>query len=44
MLHVGEFPWSWFLGDHIQVLKEKEKFFVACLRPPWNMKIGIFKP
>ena len=26
MSNVGEFPWSWFLGDHIQDLKEKEIF------------------
>ena len=31
MSNVGEFPWSGFLGYHIQVLKEKEKFVVPCL-------------
>ena len=32
-----------FLGT-TQVLKEKEKFVFACLRPPYNVKLGIFKP
>ena len=32
--NVGEFPWSWFLWDHTQVQKEKEKLVVACLCPP----------
>ena len=31
---VGKFLESWFLGDRIQVKKEKENFVVACLRPP----------
>ena len=42
--NVGEFPWSWFLGDHTQVLEEKEKFVVACWRPPQNVKLGIITP
>ena len=42
--NVGEFPWSWFLGDHTQVLEEKEKFVVVCLRPPQNVKLGIITP
>ena len=37
MSNVDESPWIWFLGDHTQVLKEKEKFFVACLRPPYEI-------
>ena len=32
--NVGQFPWSWFLWDRTQVWKQKEKFVVACLRPP----------
>ena len=28
--------------NHIQVKKEKENLASACLRPPWNMKLGIF--
>ena len=32
MSNVGEFPWSWFLGDRTQVQKEKENLVVACLR------------
>ena len=31
MSNVGEFPWSWFLGDRIQVWKENEKFVVAFM-------------
>ena len=42
MLNVGKFPWTWFLGERTQVKKEKENFVVARLRPPWNMKLGIF--
>ena len=33
MSNVGEFPWSWFLGDRTQVQKEKENLVIACLRP-----------
>ena len=28
--------------NHIQVQKEKENLAVACLRPPSNVKLGIF--
>ena len=31
--YITDFTWA-FLGDHTQVLKEKEKFVVACLRTP----------
>ena len=31
MSDVGDFSYSWFLGDRTQVKKEKEKFVVACL-------------
>ena len=34
MSKVGKFLWSWFIGDRIQVKKEKENLAVACLRPP----------
>ena len=44
MSNVSEFPWSWFLADHTQVLEEKEKFVVACLRPSQNVKLGIITP
>ena len=44
MWNVGEFPWNWFLGDNSQVLEEKKKFFVACLRSPQNVKLGIITP
>ena len=44
MSNVGEFPWSWFLGEYTQVLEEKEKIFVACLRSPQNVKLGIITP
>ena len=33
MSNVGEFPWSWFLGDRTHVQKEKENLVAACLRP-----------
>ena len=42
MWNVGEFLRSWLLGEHTQVLKEREEFVVACLRPPQNVKLGIF--
>ena len=29
--YITDFTWG-FLGHHTQVLKEKEKFVVACLR------------
>ena len=34
MSEVGKFLQSWFLGDRIQVKKEKENLVVASLRPP----------
>ena len=40
MASVGEFPWSWFLEDCTQ--REKKRFVVACLRPPWHLQLGIF--
>ena len=44
MSNVDKFPWSWFLRDHTQVLKEKEKFVFSYLRPPQNVKLGFFTP
>ena len=40
--NVGEPSWSWILGDHMQVQKEKLNFVVACLRPPYNPKLRVF--
>ena len=38
MSKVGEFPWSWLLGDCTENYKEKEKFVVACyvFHKKWN--------
>ena len=33
---------SWIPKNRIQFQKEKENFVVACLRPPYNVKLGIF--
>ena len=38
--NVGELSWSWIPKKHIKVQKE---FVYACLRPPKNVKLGIFR-
>ena len=40
--NVGELSWSWIPKSRIQFQKEKENFVVACLRPLYNVKLGIF--
>ena len=42
MSNVGEPSWSWIPKNRTQFQKEKENFVVACLRPPYNVKLGIF--
>ena len=34
--------WSWILKDCIEVQEKKKKVIVLCLRPPQNVKLGIF--
>ena len=36
-----ELSWSWTTKSLIQVHKKKENLIVACLRPRWNVKLGI---
>ena len=40
--NVRELSWSWIPKSLIQVKKEKENFVVSCLRPLWNVELGLF--
>ena len=38
----NNFFWSWILKHSIKVQETKTKVVVLCLRPPQNVKLGIF--
>ena len=40
--NVGKPSWSLISRDYSQAQKEKQNFIVACLRSPYNTKLGIF--